>query len=347
MDAADLARARNLVALDKDAQARDLLARVLAEDPENAEALCLMAQSCLGLRDKLGAVRAARAACRADPESEWACRLLALALARNRRADEAVWAATRAVQLEPGSWRTHVVRAEVDTILRAVTPTTESAAREAVRLAPHEAECHRQLGVVLLERKRYREARAALSEALRLDPQDAAARNDLARIDVRKRWNVGRAAAGFAAAAALDPTEQVAAHNLTVAGATGLRVVHLILAADLFTLGRAASQHNGNRALAGAAFAAAAVALTAFGFLVWRGARPRTLHLLAVVLRRDRMLAAWFILLVATLVCVGVATVVPAHDIVGTMACAYVTLFTGVLVTWVRGRRLKSAQHSR
>lgn len=339
MDTADLQRARQLVALDRDAQARELLARFLADDPENPQGLCLMAQACLGVGDKQAAIAAASAACRSAPDDEWAHRLLALALARSNRYDEAWQVADRAIRLDPGSWRTHLVRAQVDAITDRITAGTESAARTAVRLAPHESECHRMLGNVLLAQGRQAQAEAALREALRLDPQSAPARNDLARVHIRRR-DLGRAAAGFADAAALNPADQVAAGNLVVVGAKALRVVHLIMWVVLIVVGRlVAETHGSHRAEVAIGFGVSAAALAAFAVLIWRGARPRTVRLIRIILSRDRLLAGWAGCLVVAFVMFGVAAAAPGAATTPALGVSLGALFIGILLGWARRRR--------
>jgi Flp pilus assembly protein TadD len=339
MDATDLERARTLVALDRDEQARVLLARLLADDPHNVQGLCLLAQACLGTKDYPAALRAASAAARAAPEEEWAYRLAALALARLARVSEARGQADIAVRLDPGNWRTHLVRPQIDLIADAVSAVTEAAARQAVRLGPTESHCHRTLGSVLLEQGRPAEAATALREALRLDPQDAAARNDLARVHIRRR-NLGRAAADFAAAAALDPADRVAARNLVVVGAKALRVVHLILWVVLISAGRvAADESSDNRAAAGIGFGVAALSLIAFGIVLWRGARPRTWRLIRIILRRDRYLAGWAGCLAVAFVFLGAAAAAPRSAAAGLVGVCFVALLVGVILSWVRGRR--------
>lgn len=338
-DQAELAHARNLIALSRYAPARELLAKVVAGDPHDVQALCLLAQTYLGLKDDEAASRAARAACQAGPNEEWAFRLLALAAARQRQALAAHEAAEHAIRLEPNNWRTYLVRAQIDLIIEAVTPATEAAARQAVRLAPDQVETQRVLGAVLMAEKRTDEAESALRAALRLDPQDAAARNDLAQVHLRRR-NLGRAAAGFAEAASLNPRDQAAAHNLVVVGARALRMVHWILWIVLFTAGRMASYRgSGGRAAVVVGFAVASVALLAFGVTIWRGARPRTLRLSRIILRRDRLLAGWSICLVVAYVCLGAAMVVPGPAITKVLGGSFASVFVGVVLSWVRSRR--------
>jgi Flp pilus assembly protein TadD len=329
--------AQMLIELERPEQAREVLHALLHSDPDNPMALCLLAQACLGVGDTEGALHAAGAAVRVAPGEEWALRLCALALARRHRSDEARFYADSAVRTDPMNWRTHVVRAQVDLAANAVTPITIAAAQEAVRLGPHEPQTHRALGNAYLAAKQRTQAEAQLREALRLAPDDAAIRNDLARVHVQRR-RLGQAAIGFADAARLDPTDQVAARNLTVVAAKALRVVHLILWAVLFTAGGAASNSR-SRTVAAVGWAVAAAALLVFGYVLRRGGGAQTLHLLRVVLRRDRLLLLWFGCLVASFVLLGVAVIAPRSWISPAVTTSFVALGAGVVVNLIRSRQ--------
>jgi Flp pilus assembly protein TadD len=53
-------------------------------------------------------------------------------------------------------------------------PEAEAAYREAVRLAPSNADYHNKLGLALRAQNKTAEARAAFAQAVRLDPKNAA-----------------------------------------------------------------------------------------------------------------------------------------------------------------------------
>ncbi|GAB2461496.1 tetratricopeptide repeat protein [Jatrophihabitans fulvus] len=328
MDAALLAQAENLLELDRDAQARDVVTRLLAQEPDHPRALCLLARACLGTHDAAGAVRAAQAAARVAPHDDWPLRLEALAYSRLGDHAAARQAALRAVEVSPDDWRPHVVFAQVGLPVRSLE--CEPAARTAVRLDPTNPDCHEVLGDVLLDRGRTREAAAAYRQALHLDPQHAGSRHGMALVHARRR-NIGRAAAGFAAAAAADPDDRMAAHNLVVMGTRALQVVHLITWIAMVTGGRAALD-TGRGVYAVVGFLAAALALGAFVVVLWWGARPNTWRLARSVLRRQRSLAVWFALLVLTLLLLGLGAVVPPGARAMVLGAATGTLFAATLV---------------
>lgn len=339
-----LEQARTLIDLQRTGQARELLQRVVAQDPHDAAALCLLAQACLADQDGPAALEAATSAVALAPDEEWPLRLAALAMARCRRRDEAQVYAELAVEVDPTNWRTHLVRAQIDLIANAVSGATVGAAGTAVRLAPQESQCHRVLGNAQLALNHRSEAEVALREALRLAPDDAAARNDLARAHLLGR-NLGRAAGGFADAAALDPTDSVAAGNLDVVGARALRVVHAILwVVTLLVSNERGSASGPSRTALLVGWLVAAVALAGFGAHLWWGTRPRTVALAGIVARSDRMLVLWFAFLALEFVLLGLSTVVPstARQPVFEAGVAALVIATGL--TWFRSMRFRGAR---
>jgi hypothetical protein len=344
MRADEVERAQLLVELDRDAEARALITTLLADAPDDPQLLALLAQACLGTHDYDAARRAALAAVRSAPDSEWPLRLLALAEARAGAPARAVAAADRATAVDPHNWLTHLARVQVDLIGGVGTVDGEAAARAAVRIAPTESEAHRALGNIVLLRRPRRgavEAEAALTEALRLQPDSAPAHNDLARVHLRRRRRLGRAVAGFARAAALEPNDDIAAGNLQVAGARALGVVHLVLWLTLFTTGFALDGTRwGGRAESVVAVAVDTVLLVGFGLLFWRGTRPRTVRLARLILRRDRFLAAWAGFLALSFGLLAASAFAGGSN--GTLAAlAFWALFAGTVLTWVRTRRLR------
>lgn len=339
-------RARTLLDLGRPNEARDVLASVVAQDPHDAEALGLLARACLEMDDLSAALSSAEAAVQAEPDNDWAYRLLALALARLDRYNSARRAADAALRLAPDNWRSHVVRAEVDVACRCAGPETVAAARTAVRLAPTEAGAHRVLSTSLIATGQLREAEAAAREALRLDPSDAAAHNELARVHLRRRRHLGRAAFGFASAAALDPQDDVAIRNLVAVGARTLRVVHTIVLVAWWVAANRdlPNARDHQRLIASIAAATAAGALIAFAVVFWRGARPRTVRLLRVVFRRDRLLAAWLGCLVVAFVMLAAAPLAPRSGVAGVRAIAFVAIASGFATSLVRRRRINRAR---
>jgi tetratricopeptide (TPR) repeat protein len=342
--AADLRRARTLIELERYGPARDLLSRVVGQEPGHGEALCLLGQACLAMKDYSGARQAADAAIRQLPDSEWPLRIASLATAHLGDVEQAHSMADAAIRISPDQWMTHTNRASVDLVLHKVDDESLAAAWKGRELAPHEARAHRVVGSVFLELRRVESAEAAIREALRLDPNDAAARNELARVHLRSR-KLGHAASGFADAAALNPRDTVAANNLVVVGARALRIVHLILWVVLFTAGRVAiqSDRHPNRAAAvfGWVVAAVAIGVAASRLGAGTGGHRRTVRLLRIVLRRDRLLTAWAVCLGLAFAGLTAAVFAPTRALVTCVGVSGLALFVGVIFSWVRAGRLK------
>lgn len=208
-----------LLDLHRTDEAAALLADVLATDPANTHALCLLAQVRLATNDPSGALWAAQWAIAHDPDNDWPLRLASLAHLQLHDVPNAVAAARQAVHLSPNTAHTHVTLAQA--LARSPHQRDEAmaVANQAVALAPMDPMTHHVAGNVALARGDHMTARAALEHALRLDPNDADARNDLARVALhrsRSADSLAYAAHGFAATMRIDPRHAVGRSNLDV-----------------------------------------------------------------------------------------------------------------------------------
>ena len=324
----DHERAWALLELDRDAEARELVATLLADDPDDPALLCMLAQSCLGTNDTEAATRAAAKAIALAPDDEWALRLGALAALRRDDFEHASLLTARAVEADPGNWRTHYVRAQVGVLYDRVDG--EAAARQATALEPDNADCHEVLGDVLLARGRSIDAGEAYREALRLDPDHAGARHGLALVHSR-RGNFGRAVAGFADAAAANPNDHEAAANLVTTGARIIAIVHWTVwyalgGAGFLTLDR----RNRDWAVAGLGAVVVVLAVGALSF--WAGTRPRTLRFVQLIGHRDRHLAGQAALLVLSIVLFAAAAFGPPDATEILIALSIVAILAGAVV---------------
>ena len=216
---ADLARVRALCDLKRYDDAAGLARRAVGLDGANAHAWCLLAQAELGRGDHHAALAAASGARSLEPENEWPHRLAAYALERLGRHDEAVRSAREAVRLGPHGWQAHVTLARLLSNTRSASAEALRIAERALTLAPHETQAHLTFAIASEASGRPDEAEAAVRRALELDPQDAAAHNELARLHLR-RARFGRvdrlatAATTFGTAVRLDPRETIIRRNL-------------------------------------------------------------------------------------------------------------------------------------
>ena len=208
-----IARARTLIDLGRHEQARAELAKALADDPASAEAWCLLAQCEQKAGDVEAMLRAAKQALASNPDSEWAHRLHSLALHKLGCHEDAVRSAREAVRLAPNQWQQYVVLVTAMMPVPRYHAEATRAADRAVELAPLHAETHLTRGVLAGAQGNLFAAERNYREALRLDPENAAARNNLATIELRGN-NLKAATAGFAAALADNPRLQVARDNI-------------------------------------------------------------------------------------------------------------------------------------
>ncbi|MCX5201291.1 tetratricopeptide repeat protein [Streptomyces sp. NBC_00237] len=214
-----LERAEGLYDLGRYEQAAAALGTHLASHPDDAHGWTLLARSLRGAKNPQGALHAADQALRLDPGSITALIVRSEELAALGNLPAAEWSAREAVRLAPQRWGTHATVAEV---LSKGGPwqVTEAyeVARHTVSLAPEEPYAHFLVGLTAHRLKRTDVAVEAYRTTLRLDPGHAAARHNLALLDLhhRRRGGWKRAAEGFAEASVLDPGDRDGRYNLEV-----------------------------------------------------------------------------------------------------------------------------------
>jgi tetratricopeptide (TPR) repeat protein len=200
----DLRRAELLTDIGRWDEARAVLARVIAAQPQSVRALCLLAYCHQGLGEYEPMRRYAEDALAADPSDQWAHRLAGYAAGRLGDVATAVRAAEEAVRLDPGDWRNHHFHARAlrwDGDRRGAL----DAARKAVELSPDSAATHTMLGCVLHDLRRPRRAVRALRAALAVAPGDADALEALGHVYLGRGRLLG-ALRAFAAAGRQRPT---------------------------------------------------------------------------------------------------------------------------------------------
>ncbi|MER8237336.1 tetratricopeptide repeat protein [Streptomyces sp. NPDC094049] len=226
-----LLRAEALYDTGRYAQAGELVARHLATEPEDAEALVLLARCHHRAEDHPAALDAVERALSAEPELLAGVLMRVQILLGLKRYPEAEATARHSVRLAPQHWGTHYALATVlsRSVNRARNTEAYEAARTAVQLAPEEDAAHFLVGLTAQRRRDHATARRAYETTLRLNPQSSEAHNNLSLLRLRRRWfrrgAWTQAAEGFVASAALDLQDRKARHNLeamawnTVAGA--------------------------------------------------------------------------------------------------------------------------------
>lgn len=190
-----LRRAQTLCELGRFSDAVPAVGSVIAQEPRDGEAWCLMARAQLGNERPAAALEAARAATglldgRAEP-----LRLASLALGQLGRDEEAAEAALQATRSEPSAWEAHARLAHCLAAFRNRLGEAREAAGRALALRPDEAGPHLAVGAVALAAGRRTDAAAAFCAALAADPQCVEAHNQLAVVQSmprRRMFSFGR-----------------------------------------------------------------------------------------------------------------------------------------------------------
>ena len=337
-----LARAELLISLGRHDEALSTLAPTLREEPDNSYALCLAAQANLQLDRPEAARRAAEAAIKADPSSEWPFRLMSIALRESGDSAEAVEMAMRSVKMEPNLWEPRAILAIALSELKASRHRAKRVAESAVSIAPQEPQAHFVVGLVADRLGRQGDAENAYRRALKLNPQHAAARNNLSVILSRRGDYIG-AARGFTEAAVVDPRLSIARRNVDFV------VVRMIQRAQLVVLFATFAAIAGPRLLGlDSRLVSMFAAATGLGLIVWsvlrfRSSTPRRLHrYLATLPARDRLATAWATLLAVAMLLLCVASALPGDARLWGLLLAVAALVGATLLSYVhatRGRR--------
>lgn len=294
------------------AAAANLLGPVLAAEPDHVRALVLMTHAQLALRRLELAHQAAHQAVRVAPASAETLSALSRVLTGLDRHDEAVRLATEAVRLEPQNAYRHNRLAWALLAGGARAAGAEHAARQAVRLDPHEADFRITYAMVMKQLNHTDRARQALRDALGLEPDNAVARHELATLDVVHRnpfalGRLARGASGMAGALRADPSQQASRFMLDVALRRFLVYTTIVLALLAYVGWRVLEF-----SVPGARLLAATAALTPAGFaayFVHRLDRPLRAYLVAVIAYGRQRIAA--VLAAAGVALLLTATVAP------------------------------------
>jgi tetratricopeptide (TPR) repeat protein len=276
-----LAHANVLLGLKRYDEAASLLARIVAAEPQNSRAWCLLAATHLGKGRYQEAAAAASSAITLAPFGDWPYRLASSAQRHLGKTTAAISSATEACRLAPHEWRAYICLAEAllatQTDNLALSEQTyyqycqaaEQAAATALRLAPHEPDAHCTAGQVSCAQRKWKAARAHQERALALNPAHSAALNELGRISLR-RGGSPRAARHFLQAARLAPGVSTYGRNaeLSVRRVLVVTIIAVYLASGALGIALAV---NGSRWPAVVGFALAIALVTGYAAVqLWR-----------------------------------------------------------------------------
>ncbi|MCL2464793.1 MAG: tetratricopeptide repeat protein [Micrococcales bacterium] len=331
-----LAQADAYLGASRPQQALDLAGRALTEEPDSRDAAAIVVRALLNLDRNRDARRAAEQMLGAHPNDEQAWRLHALACAKLENWADAWRSSRRAISLAPQEWRTHYVAGQIDLEAKSVSPDTWTQINEAVRLAPDEPATHYLAGLAALNQKDLNLAEQAFTEVLRLDPEHANARNNLAVVALRRGKSVP-AAAGFADSLSADPTNTTAARNLdiTITRATWWLQYGICLCAFLGARSATAS----NSAVVHALPAIFAVVIILIATISWMpkmlGGSHNLRRYLRTMPRRRPLLAAQ--LAISALVVVALIVAAIIAGVVAPSGIAVMAAFIAAMVLAVAG----------
>jgi tetratricopeptide (TPR) repeat protein len=214
--ARDLAQASVLLDLKRYDEAASLLARIVAAEPQDSRAWCLLAATHLGAGRYKEAAAAASRAITLAPSDERPYRLASIAQRHLGQITAAISSANQACKLAPDEWRVYVCLAQallaterdflaqLERSYEEYFQDAERAAATALRLAPYEPDAHVTAGQVSYAQRKWKAARAHQERALALNPAHGGALNELGRISLR-RGGSPRAASHFIQAARSAP----------------------------------------------------------------------------------------------------------------------------------------------
>lgn len=197
------ARAGKLLRLGRVEDAGRDIEAALALAPENADALALAAVVRVVKNDKPGALDFARRAVSQDARSVRALLALSYAQQADFKLEDALAAASRAVELEPTNAVAQARRAELLLSVGRITDA-EAAASAAVRANPADSRARTVLGFAHLAKLDTAPAREELAQALALDPSDPLPRLGLGLATI-KDGKLAEGRSEIEIAVALDP----------------------------------------------------------------------------------------------------------------------------------------------
>ena len=213
MTAELLGRARVMKNLRRFDDAVPLLHQVLAQDPQNYEALCLLGFCLLNLDRKKEALEYTRQALAANPSGDWGHRLHAAVLMQLGKKRQALAAAREAMRIAPYLIESQSLLVEV-LVENRKYKEAKGVAERMREQNPDVGDSHHALGSVALGKRRWKEAEAHYRKALELEPNEWVYLNNLA-VAIQHRWGRKKEAVElFGMAARTDPRAKEARENV-------------------------------------------------------------------------------------------------------------------------------------
>jgi predicted Zn-dependent protease len=201
-----VARAETLLELGRPAEARAALAPLLAKEPENVEALVVLAEAQAAVADPRGALDTARRVLALEPDHLQALQLASAACLDLDDVGEAIRLAREAVAQAPWFSGSHALLAQA--LGRRARGRGEAleAARRAIELEPSDAVGYVAAGNVEMAHGRWMKAETWYRRGLEVEPHDSVARINLARAQ-ESRGVLSPAFRGATSVLGIDPQD--------------------------------------------------------------------------------------------------------------------------------------------
>ena len=321
-----------LVAAQRWDSARSALGEALASNPDDPRLTGLLVRTLRAQGERQAALDASQRLLALTPQDPYALRLGTLICLDVGWVDEAIGLARRAVERDPGNSANHLAlsRAWASSTRPEAVANQLAAAREAVLIDPNSTDAQVQIGAALAADGDVDAARVAYFEALRRDPGNTAALNNLAVLEMQS-GSAAAAARHLASALAANPQGISARRNLdALAVLIARRAGRWMLLAPFPGLVAAAA---GFDLLARILGILALASLPTVGFRWWRALTGGQRQALRGLPRRMRA-RTWFWPIVAA--SVGGAAVVMAvflpSAVTATMVVGYLAVMTYLLL---------------
>ena len=341
-----LRRALHLAELGRLDTAESLTRQVLADEPRNAAALRVLAYCHLQAGRYAEMLAAADESAAITPDEPAAHRMRARALIGLRRGAAARAAAERGRSLDPQNHNSELVLAGALLAAggtRAVLAAADAVAR-AHRLAPESAGVYVTEGHVQHRLARFGRARAAFTQALRLEPENLSALHGLGRLD-SFRGRLTRASSALGGSLSMAPDDPAVLKSARDAASRTLWLLTdagcLVLVVFLLLSNIPRSALGGPAAVAGTLAVTLAGVVAAAGLVGWRltrlSAASRTL--LRASRWRFTFVVAWL-----RMVFLAVASVIlafgaqPTRSPAALQTVAYVLLTVSLVLLGLRIR---------
>jgi len=343
-------RADSLNVLGRHDQALAVVGPALASNTDDVGLLVQAAVASAGLHRLEEALRLLRSAAAADPGSSRVHRIISFVALERGAVDEAVQAAYRAVQLSPFDPYAHAQLARA-CARQGNREYAVMAASRAIELAPDLADSHIAMADVRFPeggpkppKADLKVAETHLMRALQIEPGNASALNDLARVHLALGHQV-RAAGHLASAVRADPMTPVMQQNMDVVFIGLIARAHWVLFLMWF-VSRQVSRAEGDEAPRWVPLALAVAGFGLIGWVLWRLRAQVPDHLPAFVrgfTRRQRLGSAWAVCLLLTAVLFLGSAVAPSSLSGALLLWAWLPLMAGAVLSWVRYARERRA----